>query len=392
MFFSAKITEADSNSFILLKSKTTLKKVILSVTNDLVTDNRVHKVASSLQKMGFDILLVGRKLPESKPITNRTYKTHRMKLLFRKGPLFYAEYNIRLLLFLLFRKAGILLANDLDSLPANYLASVLKRTILVYDSHELFTEIPELISRPKVRSIWYKIEKSILPKIKHAYTVSESIAAIYRQKYGVPFKVVRNLPERTEKAPVSYATDLRTDDRLIILYQGALNIGRGLEYAIKAMTYTDGARLIIAGDGDIAVPLKQLTVDLGLVDRVTFLGKIPLEDIKFITTQADLGLSIEEDMGLNYRFALPNKLFDYIQQQIPVMVGDLPEMRKIVDNYQIGMILKSHEPQQMAEQFHEALFDEEKRNTWKANLKIAANELCWENEEKVLAEIFGEMK
>ena len=113
--------------------------------------------------------------------------------------------------------------------------------------------------------------------------------------------------------------------------------------------------------------------------------------MKFITTQADLGLSIEEDMGLNYRFALPNKLFDYVQQQVPVMVANLPEMKKIVDDYQIGMVLASHEPHQMAEQFHQALTDQEKRNIWKANLKIAANELCWENEEKELIEVFREL-
>lgn len=365
-----------------------MKKVILSVTNDLVTDSRVHKVALSLQKMSFQVLLVGRKLPKSKKLDQRPYKTHRMKLFFRRGPLFYAEYNFRLFLFLRVRKADIFLANDLDSLLANYLASKLKGKPLVYDSHEFFTEVPELLDRPVKRAIWQRIERAILPKLKYAYTVSESIAAQYREKYGTPFRVVRNLPHHEELILVPHEKNLVTDHRKIILYQGALNIGRGLEYAIKAMQYLDDARLLIAGDGDITMPLKQLAADLKLADRVRFLGKIPLEEMKYITAQADLGLSIEEDLGLNYRFALPNKLFDYIQQQVPVLVSNLPEMKKIVDDYQIGMILESHDPQQMANQFHEALFNWELREKWYNNLPLAAHDLCWENEEQVLFEIF----
>lgn len=369
-----------------------MKKVILSVTNDLVTDSRVHKVALTLQKMSFQVLLVGRKLRKSKKLDQRPYKTHRMKLFFRKGPLFYAEYNFRLFLFLRVRKADILLSNDLDSLLANYLASKLKRKPLVYDSHEFFTEVPELLNRPVKRAIWQRIERAILPKLKYAYTVSGSIAASYREKYGTTFRVVRNLPHRKELIIVPHEKSLVSDDRKIILYQGALNIGRGLEYAIKAMQYIDDARLLIAGDGDIALALKQLTAELKLADRVSFLGKIPLEEMKFITAQANLGLSIEEDLGLNYRFALPNKLFDYIQQQVPVLVSNLPEMRKIVDDYEIGMILESHDPQQMAAQFHEALFNWELREKWYNNLPLAAHDLCWENEEQVLFEIFEKLK
>ena len=369
-----------------------MKKVILSVTNDLLTDNRVHKVALSLQKIGFEVLLVGRKLPNSKAINKRTYKTHRMVLLFKKGPLFYAEYNIRLCLFLLFHKADIFLSNDLDSLPANYLTAKIRSKTLVFDSHEYFTQMPELIHRPRVQSFWERTEQAILPKIKYAYTVCESIASIYNEKYGTSFRVIRNIPEKTENVMVPDSKNLRIDDRKIILYQGALNIGRGLEYAIKAMQRISNVRLVIAGDGDISVPLRQLTTDLNLTDRVTFLGKIPLEEINIITAQADLGLSIEEDLGLNYRFALPNKLFDYIQQQVPVLVSNLPEMKKIVTDYQIGMVLKNHDPKQMAEQFQEALFNEEKRKGWKANLKNTANELCWENEEKVLFGIFRQLK
>ena len=306
-------------------NKTDKNKIIVSVTNDLVADNRVHKVCTSLINMGFDILLIGRKLPKSLPLNIRDYQTKRFNLIFKTGALFYAEYNFRLFLFLLFAKFNVLLANDLDSLTANFLASKIKNKPLVYDSHEYFTEVPELINRPKTQRIWQWLEQKMVPKIKYAYTVCNSIAKIYEEKYGTEFKVVRNIPKAIKTTVVKDENPTK-----IILYQGAVNIGRGLEQAILAMKYINRAKLIIAGDGDIKTQLESLVEKENLLNRVEFTGRLPIEELAKLTPQADLGLSIEEDLGLNYRFALPNKLFDYIQAQVPVLVTNLPEMVAIV--------------------------------------------------------------
>jgi len=363
-----------------------LKKVSLSVINDLVTDNRIHKVAVSLQKMGFQPLMVGRLLPESHSI-ERDYQTHRMKLLFRKGPMFYFEYNFRLFFYLLKSKIDVFVANDLDTLPANYLASRIKRKPLVYDSHEYFTEVPELIGRPVVRAIWTGLEKLLVPKVDAAYTVCDSIAEVYRDLYKVDFKVVRNLPvcSQTKKPDVDEKTE---DQPKIILYQGALNLGRGIEAAIRAMSYLEGTELWLAGDGDITKQLAQMVVELKLEDKVKFLGRLPIDRLHKTTRKADLGISLEEDLGLNYRFALPNKLFDYIQASVPVLVSNLPEMKRVVEHYQIGIIAETHQRRELAELMKVALFDLEKRLVWKQNLMKAATELCWENEEEILRQIY----
>ncbi len=131
--------------------------------------------------MGFDVLLLGRKLPDSLPI-EREYKTKRFHLIFKTEVWFYIEYNIRLFLFLLFKKVDVLLANDLDTLLPNFLISKLKRRPLVYDSHEMFCEGPELQGRKFVQSVWRFIEKAILPRLKHTYTVSRSIADAYNKR------------------------------------------------------------------------------------------------------------------------------------------------------------------------------------------------------------------
>lgn len=364
-----------------------MKKIALSVINDLVTDNRVHKVALSLQKMGFKPVLIGRLLPESHPV-ERDYETHRMKLAFRKGGKFYFTFNLRLFFYLLKLKPDVFVANDLDTLPANFLASKIRRKPLIYDSHEYFTEVPELIGRPVVRSIWTSLEKFLVPKVNAAYTVCTSIADIYRNLYGVDFKVVRNLPVVSKAEKTEHLEETPGQPK-VILYQGALNLGRGIESAIRAMHYLDDAVLWLSGDGDLTSELKQLVAELNLGEKVKFLGRIPLHQLNEITRQADLGISLEEDLGLNYRYTLPNKLFDYIQAGVPVLVSNLPEMRRIVEDYQIGAIAENHQRKDLAESFKSALFDQEKRTIWKQNLPKAASELCWKNEELIIRDIYS---
>lgn len=364
------------------------QKIIISVTNDLVADNRVNKVANSLIKLGFDVLLTGRKLPESLPV-DINYPTKRFRLLFNKGAMFYICYNIRLFFFLLFTKADIFLSNDLDTLPANFLASKIRKKKLVYDSHEYFTEVPELVNRQKIKRIWENTEKLILPKVKFSYTVCNSIADIYNNKYGIDMKVVRNIPEcelvfkKIKPKPL-----LKAKNKKIILYQGAINVGRGIEQTIRSMQFLENVVFLIIGNGDIKQEMYQLTEQLNLKDKVIFIEKKPFNYLYSYTKIADIGISLEENIGLNYYYALPNKLFDYIRAEVPILLSRLPEMENIVNKYNIGCFIENHNPEHIAEKINFMLNSSEKYNKWKENLKKASAELCWENEEKVLKEIF----
>jgi glycosyltransferase involved in cell wall biosynthesis len=355
------------------------KHIVIAVTNDLVTDQRVARIADTLMDTGYKITLVGRMLPTQLPVT-REYAVKRFHLLFNKGALFYANYSIRLFTFLLFKKYDAVLANDLDTLPGCFIAAILRRKVIIYDSHEYFTEVPELVNRGFQKKSWLRIEQFILPKIKFAYTVCESIANEYKFKYNTNFNVVRNLPTRKPA--------LQTHTENVLMYQGALNLGRGIELMIETMKYLDNYTLWIAGAGDVEDELKTLVVKLNLSDKVKFLGRIPLNKLHALTSKAKLGLSFEEDLGLNYRFALPNKLFDYIQAQIPVLVSDLPEMQKVVTEFEVGEVLKFREPQKVAVQIMEMLNNDEEKHGWKKHLEKAASELCWENEKMKLITIF----
>jgi glycosyltransferase involved in cell wall biosynthesis len=238
------------------------------------------------------------------------------------------------------------------------------------------------------KTIWIWLEKLLVPHVNAAYTVCESIAEVYRVLYKVDFKVVRNIPLCSESIYTSLELVKPNGLPKIILYQGALNLGRGIEAAIRAMQFIDGTELWLAGDGDLTAQLRQLVEELKIESKIKFLGRLPINELAGITRQADLGISLEEDLGLNYRFALPNKLFDYIQAGVPVLVSDLPEMKRIVEHYQIGAIVETHQRKDLAEKIKSVLFDAEKNSFWKENLKLAARELCWENEEKILQEIY----
>ncbi len=334
--------------------------------------------------MNFEVLLIGRQLKNSKNL-NRTYKTFRFKLLFNKGFLFYAEYNFRLFFKLLFLKKDILLANDLDSLLSNYFISKISKTKLVYDSHELFTELPELINRPFTKEIWSLIEGFILPKIRNCYTVCESIANYYNTKYSTNFQVIRNYPEQSKLIqPNKFPFDIENEK--IILYQGALNKGRGLELMIDTMQYIDNAIFVIIGDGDLTHELKEKVISTNTSNRVKFVKKKFPEELQKLTILADLGISIEEDLGLNYRFALPNKLFDYIQARIPVLVSNLPEMSQMVLKHNVGEIITDRNSKDMAMQINALL--RKGKNYYSKALEKASKELTWQNESKKIIHIF----
>jgi glycosyltransferase involved in cell wall biosynthesis len=369
-----------------------MKKVIVSVINDLSTDQRVHKTCNTIHTLGYEVLLIGRKQHKSQALLPRRYKVKRMRLFFEKGMLFYIEYQIRLFFYLLFHHADVLVANDLDTLLPNYLISKIKRRVLVYDTHELFCEVPELQHRPLKRRIWKSIERFIFPRLKYVFTVNDSIAAIYRDEYNVPIRVVRNVPLLSNQNNLIKKSKQQLgipENKKIILLQGAgINVNRGAEEAVEAMQYVDNAVLLIIGGGDVIDLLKQLTAELNLSTKVLFIGKLPFQQLWQYTQHADLGLTLDKGTNLNYKYSLPNKLFDYIHAGVPVLSSELVEIKKIITTYDIGDCIDRHEPEHIAKKISTMLHEETILQVWKKNTKIAAENLNWEKEEHQLIAVY----
>ncbi len=360
------------------------KKIIVSVTNDISTDQRVEKVCNYLYSRGWEVVLVGRKLPGSNEVT-RKYRIVRFKLWFNKGILFYLTYNIRLLFYLLFNKSDYYLSNDIDTLPANYFASIFTSRPIIFDAHEAFSEVPELINRKFKKLIWRWVEKRMISRTKKAYTVSKGVAEFYKTITGKSMEIVYNYPILNTEA--KNTAIVLSQNKKNIIYQGAVNKGRGINLAIQSMQNVD-AILHIVGVGDEYEKMKELAEKLRLAEKVVFYGRILPDELKSITLQADLGISLEEDLGLNYRYSLPNKLFDYIMAEVPVLVSDLPEMKSIVLESRVGEVLNSRKPKEVAAKIVEMLNNESKLKQYKENCKIASKKYCWEEQESLLDEIF----
>lgn len=365
-------------------------KVIVSVINDLNTDQRVHKICSFIEKQGYDVLLVGRLLRSSQKMEGRSYRTKRFRMVFENGPLFYAWFNFRLFWFLLFRRYSILVSNDLDTLLPNYLVSKIKRKKLIYDSHEYFTEVPELISRPKVKAVWERIERFIFPKLRFVSTVNESIAQKYKEKYGLTLKVVRNVSPLWKPSVIKTKQELGIPEgKPVLIMQGAgLNVDRGVEEAIRMMPLLKNAVLIVVGDGDMIPAMKALVSAEKWGDRVLFFGKRPYAELLQFTQQADLGLSFDQPTNPNYLFSLPNKVFDYIHTSTPILCSNVVEVSKLVRKYQVGEVISNFEPQSLAQQVQQILDNPSLMEEWKANCTLAAEKENWETEVQQLNEFY----
>jgi glycosyltransferase involved in cell wall biosynthesis len=286
-------------------------------------------------------------------------------------------------------------ANDLDTLLANYLAAKIKGSKLVHDSHEYFTGVPELEGRNFAKKTWKKIERWIFPQLNYIYTVNDSIAALYEKEYKVKVKVVRNFPvwrkENNEKMFRKTRKQLGLpEDKKIILYQGSVNVDRGLLEAVDAMQYvTAEALLLIIGDGDILPMVKKKASASFLKGKVLFIPRVPFEDLRNYTAHAHIGLSLDKDTNLNYRYSLPNKIFDYIHAGVPVLASNLVEIKKIFSTYDVGIIIENHSPHHIAEKINYMLTDTERLKTWKKKCIEASSKLNWQEEEKVLQEIYS---
>ena len=358
------------------------KIAIVTVSNDLATDNRVNRTCNVLIESGYNVLLVGRKREDSISLRRQNYKCKRLNLLFDKGGLFYSELNIRLFIFLLFSKVDLIFANDLDTLPAAFLAHKLKRkSKIVYDSHELFTEAPELEGR-FVKKIWERIEKLIFPRLTNIITVNDSIAEIFKSKYRKSIVVIRNVSEKFDWSELKSKKELGIpEDKELIIVQGSgLNIDRGIEEAILAMQFIDNTILLIVGDGDVIPNAKELVKAHQLETKVLFFGKRPYKEMMQFTRYASIGLALDKPKSLNYRFALPNKLFDYIQADTAVICYNLIEIQKIVDKYKIGISIETISPEAIAETINGLIENKDKLLVFQENCKKAAEVENWENE------------
>lgn len=357
-----------------------MPRILCTVTNDLTYDQRMIRICTSLARAGYEVLLVGRRRPASLPLKEEPFRQKRLSCFFGKGKLFYLEYNLRLFFFLLADPFDVACSVDLDTLLPGFLVSRLKGKICVYDAHEYFTEVPEVVRRPAVQRIWEWVAQLVIPRLDHAYTVGPGLAGLLEERYGTSFSVIRNVPMAVSPAEGKHPKP----GPPVILYQGVLNEGRGLEFVIEAMQEVEGAELWLAGEGDLSAALRRQVQRLGLEKKVRFLGYLPPAELRALTPQAHIGLNLLENKGLNYYYSLANKAFDYVQAGVPSINMAFPEYLRLQEEYGVFVLLDELSPAAVRRAIAGLLQDEAAHQRIRDNCRAAAQALNWEREEERL--------
>lgn len=367
-----------------------MKRIAVLVSNDLNHDQRVLKTCQTLQDAGWSPHIVGREMAGSAPL-NTGFHSERLRLPFSSGAAFYASLQIGVLRALLRMKVDAIWANDLDTLLPAFLVARLRKLPLVYDSHEFFTEAAGLSGRPFQRNVWLALERWLFPRISAVITVNDAIADAYAARYplaagGRPL-VVRNMPRYRGNQVVSGAgwrerLGIPVAAPFLILQGAYLDVDRGVKQALEALVEHKAWYLVVVGAGvEWDWAQSQLERFSG---RLITLPKMPFEELRGLTSAADIGLSLDQGVHGNYYMSLPNKLFDYIHAGIPVVASAMPEVARVVNEWHIGRVVDEATPRSIGEAVAWVL--EAPQSEWKIRCSDAAAALHWENEEPKILE------
>ena len=366
------------------------QRIVMAVYNDLTHDARVYKEARTLADAGFFVGVVGMRTYDSAPLEGwEGIRTTRLCV----GPwgnlrVRYVQYWIRLFRRLLTLRPDVIHAHDLDVLPPCRAAATILGVPLVHDAHELWTELATLVDRPRVRAVWSWLADRFIPQTDGVITVCDGIADILHERHGVNPIVLRNMPLRQdlpEARPLREEIGIDEDTPLLI-YQGGMLHGVGVDRCIEVMEHLPEAHLFVIGGGPLRPEFVKQAQASPASRRITMHEAVPFSELLSYTAAADLGLFLGESDGLSIQYALTNKFFEYVQAGVPVVVTDYPEHASHVNRYGVGMLVKpGSTPRQTADVIRQALAQ---RNKLARKCLDAREELVWQTDAKKLVELY----
>lgn len=362
------------------------KTLIIGLTGNLLSDQRMQRIASALQQSSYEVEVYFRqyfKYKSNIPKTNPEYpyRAVGLKPPVNSGPLFYFSYNLILFFKLLFKPADIYYAVDSDTLPAFSLLSLLRQKKLVYDAHEYFAEVPELAGNGIKKKIWHLLTRIGVKRAGICISVGEALCIELEKVYGKKFHCIRNVPELNPPARHT------TYDKKTILYQGALNSGRMLEMLIKAMDSLPDYHCIIAGEGDLSAALRKAAEGK---QNIEFKGLLTPAQLRELTPASYAGFNLlDAGNSLSYYYSLSNKYFDYMHAGVPSISSELPEYLKLNEKWKCGVCIDNTEAALIK------LLSDWKNNPalyegLKENAKFASENNNWEIEKLKLINILND--
>lgn len=293
------------------------------------------------------------------------------------------------LLWLMVRlRADVVHAHDVNTLPTAWLAARLSRARLVYDAHEISTSREGYSSFRKLVGL---VEKALMPRADGTITTTEARAKFFARAYGIARPLVlQNRPrEQRPQASERIRHELGLIESWpIVLYQGGVQQGRGLERLVRVAAQVPGAYFVFIGGGRLDASLRLIAQELRLEDRVRFIPTVALADLPSYTASADIGVQPIENTCLNHYTTDSNKLFEYVQAGLPVVASDLPEIRRIVRQHDLGLLVTAGDSEALAVALRRMVGDAQLRAHHAARARAAAPALSWEVQEHLLVELY----
>jgi glycosyltransferase involved in cell wall biosynthesis len=379
-----------------------MTRVMMLVFNDMTRDARVEREATALVEAGYAVTVAALRSPgipdreerdgyEIRRVAEHTTASWKRPA----AKLQQARARERDLVQAIVEAApAVVHAHDLDALPSGVKGAAQTRAKLVYDSGELFADM--LVANrasvsPAVLRYWNSLERRLAPRADAVITVSDGIARELNRRLGVDPVVVRNCPPLE---PLPSASPLREalgvgPDSFVVLYQGLVNIGRGLSQTVRAIALVPGSVLAIQGYGPLVERVLAEAEDVGVADRVRYLGRAPIEELNAYAAGADVGDVVLENLSLNNYLAAPNKLFQYMMAGIPVLASDFPEMKEIVEGERVGLTCDPASAEAIAAAIRSLRDDPEGRKAMGRRARgLAESRYNWDAEKDKLLEVY----
>ena len=303
--------------------------------------------------------------------------------------------------------ADVISGHDYLMTFAAYIANCCKRykAKLIYDSHEF--ELYQNPDRSKL-TLWVLklLEGFLIRRVDIAMMVGDKIADEVQEIYNLQTRptVIRNIPPywhlEPEKSAVIRKEFLKSlmlsDSGFLMMYHGAIMRGRGIECAIRVLELLpDDVGLVIMGDDSnlgMVEGLRELAKKMGVERRVLFRSAVPIQVLKDYIGAVDVEMVlIEGKTCRSYAYSLPNKFFESIQACVPMICSDLPEMGKLVRQYDIGLLVNEDDEKSVVEAVLKLRNDEGLYDRLRSNVAKAKEELCWEKENLILKKAIQEM-
>lgn len=381
--------------------------VVMLVCSNLPVDPRVEREARALAAHGFRVKVL---CPAWDPPTPPPDWGPNVEIGILRATDFYTRFpyvfSRPLLRAALAEDAWAYHSHDLDTALPALVAAARKRVPCLCDFHEWYSENVTwdeargcYRSHPLLkRWIFQQLERLVLHSASKVITVCDSIARHLERRYDAPhpIHVLRNVPPLRAEPIRQPPTHLRTAlgiaaDKAIVLYQGGLGPSRNLEPVIRALAMVRHAVLVIRGPGmeRFAPGYQRLAAGVGAADKLFCLPPVPSNAVVAEARSADLGLwTLLANVGLNFRLALPNKVFEYLAAGLPLLVADLPEVRRLIDNHGVGLCFDPEDPASIAAAIDQLAGNAHLRSACQRNIPSALRSLNADREWERLVQLY----